>query len=102
MFHVIDELPAAKKSRWGKWSLCEGGGILHHDDIPEYEISLDEITDSAECLDWIMQVSGKSWFSSADIADFLEAIRETVDPQRNLCCWGISSQRASKSIQVTA
>lgn len=89
----IRSVPVNKANRWGGWRTKCHGSILYHCDYKGYEVNLDEITDSASCLDWIMQISNKTWFSTQDVVDFIAAIRETVDPQKNLCPWGISKAR---------
>ena len=89
----LSDVPSRKqKTRWGRWHLNRALNTLDfHDDLrgKAYEIDLDTMTTSASCLDWIFQVAFKTWMTAQDRSDLLEAIRDTVHPQANLCSFGI-------------
>jgi hypothetical protein len=84
-----------RRITWGNWTLDPPKGILSHSKIPQgaYDIHLDEIPDATTCLDWIFQVTQKTWVKGKDAADFIEALRDTIDPQANLCSMGIVKGR---------
>ena len=63
----------------------------------DYEVNLEQCTDSAEILDWIFQIKSKHWGPIA-IDDFLTAIAELLDPQANYCSFGISKTAVPKEI----
>lgn len=99
--------PRESKTRWGRWWLNRSVNALefHIGDnwrgVPEpgrmiYDIDLDKMKTSAQCLDWIFQVAFKTWMTAQDRSDLLEAIRDTVHPQANLCSFGVErgSRRA--------
>jgi hypothetical protein len=44
----------------------------------EYFVSVDEMTDSAQILDWIFQVNEKSWASRDDVGHLVEAIEDML------------------------
>lgn len=54
-----------------------------------YEIDLEKCTTSASCLDWIMQINGKSWADAAVVAGLVEALDELLHPQATLCSSGV-------------
>jgi len=81
---------------WGPWHLdrracllwTEAGGY-------RYEVDLRECTTSAGLLDWICQINGKSWGDTRReherlVAGFVEALRDILKPQSNLCSGGAS------------
>jgi hypothetical protein len=55
----------------------------------DYEVDLEEMTTSAATLDWIMQITEKTWATPSLIAEFIEIVREVIDPQATLCGFGI-------------
>ena len=54
----------------------------------QYEIDLEEMTCSAEILDWIFQIRGKTWATPQVMHDLLKAIQILIHPQQNVCSWG--------------
>lgn len=53
-----------------------------------YEIDLEQITTSAEALDWIMQINGKDWAGPLVMAWLVEALDDLLHPQSTLCSFG--------------
>jgi hypothetical protein len=53
-----------------------------------YEIDLERCRTSAEVLDWIVQVSSKSWASDATVGELVRALADVLDPQATLCSFG--------------
>lgn len=101
--------PAA---RFGPWELDREtlvlriGGVrkpTRDSDGAAYEVDLEECLDSAEVLDWIMQVAQKSWATDAVIAGLVRGLAECLDPQANLCSGGknkvLSTAKVRKLIE---
>lgn len=53
-----------------------------------YAIDLDRCTTSAEVLDWIIQVAGKSWATDCVLASLIRALQYYLHPQQTLCSGG--------------
>jgi hypothetical protein len=76
---------------WGHWHYNREINTLDYiddDGVHCYEIDLDRMATSAQCLDWIFQVAFKVWMNDQDRTALLAAIRKKVHPQRTLCAWG--------------
>lgn len=58
----------------------------------EYEVDPEECTTSAKTLDWIAQVSRKTWASPSDIGNLVKALDDLLDMQANLCSFGNDKQ----------
>jgi len=56
-----------------------------------YEIDLERCRTSAEVLDWIFQVQGKTWATAEIVNNLLEALDDLLNPQGTLCSFGKSS-----------
>lgn len=72
---------------FGKWEYNRVAFTLTHL-AEDYEIDLDEVTNSAELLDWLCQVQGKSWCTKKDLWTLFEAFDYLFKPQQNLCPFG--------------
>jgi hypothetical protein len=80
-----------REMRWMLWRfradnltlVCNAGGY-------PYEIDLETCTTSAQVLDWIMQVAGKTWATDTVLAGLVRAFDDLLYPQANLCSSGIS------------
>ena len=53
-----------------------------------YYVKLKECDTSAGMLDWIMQVSGKSWADDHVLASLVRELNRLLNPQGNLCSCG--------------
>jgi len=71
----------------GSWEFDRENGCLSGP--YEYYIPLDRCRTSAEVLDWIFQISHKTWCTPETLADLIEAFRVVVDPQARLCGSGV-------------
>jgi hypothetical protein len=92
--------------RWNNWTLDAERLCLVYDAWPEergngsgrtvgvapyvgyfgaYEVDLETIRDSAAMLDWIFQVSKKSWADARVTKDLLNALDSIFHAQANLC-----------------
>ncbi len=88
------------RTEWGRWHFDPRLNVLQFRRSGSwflYEIDLDRMTTSAQCLDWIFQVAFKTWMTAQDRSDLLEAIRDRVNPQANLCPWGIARGRRKRT-----
>ena len=54
----------------------------------EYEVDLERCTTPAQVLDWIVQVSKKTWATDAIVADLVRALDDLLDMQGTLCPFG--------------
>ena len=84
-----------EKPVWGKWTFNrEMFCLVYEGDGGEwYEIELCTFTDSAAILDWILQVTSKTWMPAQGMADLLKAINDIFCPQQNYCSWGKNRKR---------
>lgn len=76
---------------WGNWAYVPSQGdcppvLCHVGSF--YEIDLWTCRTSAEVLDWIFQVAGKSWLTPDDLCDLINAFRVLLNPQARLCSGG--------------
>src|ERR1017187_2385426 len=72
---------------WGHWVYNEKNLTLNYKKPYEiYEVDLERCTTSAAILDWIFQIRMHDY----SVADFVEAIHDLLDPQRNYCSGGLS------------
>jgi hypothetical protein len=78
--------------RWGSWKLDPERRVLEHIDGRGYEIDLEQMTSSAEVLDWYHQIAVKEWVSNEDLGQLVRAIHELLSPQANLCGGGIDKK----------
>src|SRR5688572_29071962 len=86
--------------KWGPWRLDPEARVLYPDEPCQYEIDLDTCTTSAEVLDWICQVIGKSWADDATVAGLVRALDDVLTPQAHLCSSGRSKRLSRRSIAV--
>jgi hypothetical protein len=83
-------------SRWNGWRLVilpDDGAWLEYPAYPSaghYPVGLESLTTSAEMLDVIMQIEGKSWATDACVAGLVRALNDLIDPQARLCSGGNS------------
>jgi hypothetical protein len=76
------------RTAWGKWTFDPEVKVLRHHDAPTYEVDVEDMRTSAEMLDWIFQLHGKSWVTHQDLGDLVEALWYLIDPQATLCSDG--------------
>jgi hypothetical protein len=66
--------------RWGRWEYKASNLTLVLDNEGwEYEVDLEECNNSAEILDWIVQVSQKAFAKSSDVGDLVRALDDLAD-----------------------
>ncbi|MGI8514051.1 MAG: hypothetical protein ACR2NT_02735 [Acidimicrobiia bacterium] len=59
-------------------------------DDNRYEVDLERCLTSAQVLDWICQVAGKTWADDQTLAGLVRAIDDILHPQGTLCSFGTS------------
>jgi hypothetical protein len=84
-----------QQRQWGEWAYNPDNYTLTYAG-KGYEVALDEITTSAEMLDWIFQLHGKSWVTPKVMHDFLTALDDLLGPQANYCGEGKSKKASPK------
>lgn len=71
----------------GGWALVDGHSLEYKE--PYYDIDLHTCIDSANVLDWIIQISLKTWATDSCLAGLVRAMNLYLRPQQTLCGWGI-------------
>ena len=61
-----------------------------------YEVDLEEMESSAAVLDWIVQVSNKTWATPVVVGELVRSIDRVLDLQANYCSQGIERRRPSE------
>lgn len=79
------------------WKFKEHNLTLLHSDSG-YEVSLEDCTSSAKCLDWIAQVAKKTWATPTIIGSLVLALDNLLNLQRNLCGGGIANSERSRPL----
>ena len=72
---------------WGNWELRVEIMCIEHS-VNWYQISLDECLTSAQVLDWVFQMRAKTWVTSEEMANLLDAFDDVFEPQSRLCSVG--------------
>lgn len=86
------------KTTWGDWVLNKEALVLKHKGT-DYEVYLDECNNSAQILDWIIQIAEKEgWATNDVIAELVKALDDILCIQGNFCGSGISHEANSKEI----
>ena len=85
------------KITWGDWVLDKETLVLRHKGT-DYEIDLEACNNSAQILDWIIQVSQKTWATNDVIGEFVRALDDILDIQGHFCGGGLSHEANSKEI----
>src|SRR5215212_604242 len=87
----------ATRDKWNGWQL--EGGALTYEWPANYEVPGHECTSSAHVLNWIMQVSKKTWATDSCLAGFVRAMDDIVDPQATLCGGGRSKELSGRQLE---
>ena len=83
-----------KKNKRGIWQYNAETHCIECQKVVEghkfwYEVDLERCKNSAQLLDWIFQVEGKSWINSKDLGDLCRCIDTIVDVQSQYCSMGV-------------
>ena len=57
-----------------------------------YYVPLSDMRNSAEVLDWIVQISHKTWATSEIVGDFVKKLDALLDLQANYCSGGVEQR----------
>lgn len=85
------------KTTWGDWTLDMDTLVLGNKKF-DYGIYLDECNNSAQILDWIIQVSQKSWATNDVVGELVRALDDILGIQGHFCGSGLSHEANSKDI----
>lgn len=84
-----------ERDRWrggplsqGDWRFLPETRVVRHVRT-SYEVDLDQARTSAELLDWVFQLHGKTWVTPTVIHDFLTIVDRLLRPQATLCSCGV-------------
>jgi hypothetical protein len=84
---ILEEMKRTpKQTQWGCWRLEDG--CLVPEQSPDYYVDLRRITDSAKALDWIVQLSTKSWVTEQDLGFLVKALDYILGFQQRYCGGG--------------
>jgi hypothetical protein len=86
---------------WGPWRLTSEGALEPSDPgqgLGSYQIDLATCTDSANVLDWIVQVAHKLDATDAIVAGLVRALDDILQLQSNVCGWGTSKTMTREQI----
>ena len=72
------------KTKWGNWEFIKENLTLEHA-TEGYYIDLERCNNSAQTLDWIFQVQGKTWADAETVGTMIEALDYISDPQGYIC-----------------
>jgi hypothetical protein len=94
-------------ARLGPWKIDPKTLVIEHDGAKHYGVDMEEMTDSAGTLDWIMQLAKKTWISAADLGILVRLIDQVLEPQAGMCSMGVDGtidpvQRVAHSLGVPA
>ena len=77
------------RTRWGNWFYFQKRfALTYQPEARSYSVDLDKCRNSAEVLDWMLQVTHKTWMTPKGACDFVQAITDVLYPQGNICSGG--------------
>ena len=87
------------QKEWGGWRL-RGVCLCYPAYVGgDYPVDLDRFTSSAQMLDMIVQVSGKTWATDACVAGLVRALDDILHPQAHLCSGGSDKRLKADEIR---
>ena len=95
LMQLLDEVDLrSSRTTWGCWIYHPENFTLECRDERGfiYEVDLELCRTSAEMLDWIFQVQGKTWATAEIVKDLLDAFDDLLSPQACLCSFGKSGR----------
>jgi hypothetical protein len=85
---------------WGGWRLNTSNYTLEHPDGPaRYYVDLERCLTSAEVLDFIAQIAGKTWADDACLAGLVRALKSVLRVQSLLCSSGLSKELTAEQVR---
>lgn len=97
---LSDIEPDESHGDWGPWRLDKSVYVLFPTTPYRYEVDLEDCTTSAEVLDWIFQIAGKTWADDATIAGLVRALDDILHPQATLCSSGQSRSLTRSDVRA--
>ena len=92
VWNIPEEVPPPTHGDWwGPWRYNTNALELEYYDEGgkyRYGVDLGRCNSSAEVLDWIFQVNTKRWRTYECIGHLIQALRDLLHPQQNLCGGG--------------
>ena len=86
------------QQKWGNWYFTKNLTLdLKVKGNSIYWIDLKRINSSAEMLDWIFQISSKS-YTKGYIEDLIQALNDIFRPQANCCSFGKEKKFIGKKL----
>lgn len=85
-------------SDWGPWQLDIEHFVLR---AGNYEVDLEKCLDSAQVLDWILQV-GTHHPDDATLAGLVRALDDVLNPQKHLCSFGVPRRLSAAAVRKMA
>jgi hypothetical protein len=100
MIQRSDTSPQASRKSWGPWHLDRKWRVLYVEEPSgyRYEVDLDHCLSSAEVLDWLCQIAGKTWADDATLAGLVRAIDDVLRPQARLCSSGRDTRLTKRQV----
>ena len=100
-FHSVIEILDRLLSKplpenWGKWKLDRDRRVIYYDGRHDFWFSLGQMNNSAEVLDWIVELHEKSWATPEDIGNLVAALDDIFDLQNNICGCGVDHRFNAK------
>jgi hypothetical protein len=84
---------------WNGWVLDTKRLVLMSPGDWHYEIDLEQCTNSAKVLDWIIQLSKKTWVTPEVFSGLVRALDDTLVIQGTFCPGGASKNIESCDIE---
>ena len=83
------EKPLDRDSTWGDWEYQAWNHTLLY--APHsYEVDLESCANSAQVLDWIVQIHSKTWATPSTVNDLIRALDDIFEIQASFCPGGLS------------
>jgi hypothetical protein len=96
---MVQEAEAGARDRirngWGNWHFDPGSLQLIYKEAGRseaYWIDLEEMHGPGRVLDWIVQLSHKTWHTPQDLSDLVRALDDLFYLQANVCSHGRDMQ----------
>ena len=84
--------------RWGTWRFDAELLTLTHFGRYRYEIDLESCVDSAQVLDWVAQISRKTWATAKDVGGLVAALDALLDLQGRVCSGGFDRKSTNPDL----
>jgi hypothetical protein len=90
ILEVLDRfLSKPLPEKWGHWKLDRDRRAIYYDGPHNFWFSLGQMNNSAEVLDWIVQLREQKWATPEDVGNLVAALDDIFDLQNSMCGCGI-------------